>query len=263
MYIQMKKLSLFVTFLLGVCTLKAQQRVTGNITYQQILNYKGAFPDTIAGKLYFSPNKSVYTYDQNTNKLPKEGTVNNASGAPMKSVFKGRQTDSIGKVVYADFNRKIFVTREVFQGQNFIVPDSVPHIAWKMENEHKTIAKQECSKASGIFRGREYEVWYTEDIPVGFGPWKLCGLPGVILEARSKDGEVTFIAERIMLPAAPGQAIKAPVKGQPMSDFKAFYQLQNKKALQYASFLQSNNASTEVGASVRVTPRINRIEKAL
>ncbi|RQE01044.1 GLPGLI family protein, partial [Prevotella intermedia] len=43
----------------------------------------------------------------------------------------------------------------------------------------------ECKKATTNFRGRYWEVWYTEDIPISQGPWKLCGLPGMILKANS------------------------------------------------------------------------------
>ena len=34
----------------------------------------------------------------------------------------------------------------------------------------------ECKKATTNFRGRYWEVWYTEDIPISQGPWKLCGI---------------------------------------------------------------------------------------
>ena len=33
------------------------------------------------------------------------------------------------------------------------------------------------------FKGRTWYAWYSEDIPVSEGPWKLYGLPGLILRA--------------------------------------------------------------------------------
>jgi len=57
-----------------------------------------------------------------------------------------------------------------------IVPDST-----------KTIENYTCLMAKGHVRGRDYTVWFTPDIPVSAGPWKLWGLPGLIVDARSDD----------------------------------------------------------------------------
>ncbi|HIR32843.1 MAG TPA: GLPGLI family protein, partial [Candidatus Coprenecus merdigallinarum] len=54
-----------------------------------------------------------------------------------------------------------------------------------------------CQRATGTFRGREWQVWFTYDIPYNYGPWKLGGLPGLILKAEDSSG--TFVWEAVSL----------------------------------------------------------------
>ncbi len=70
-------------------------------------------------------------------------------------------------------------------------------IDWELlQNENKTVCGYTCSKARTTYAGRTWEVWYANEISVPFGPWKLTGLPGLILEARAKTetGELLFTA---------------------------------------------------------------------
>lgn len=65
--------------------------------------------------------------------------------------------------------------------------ESLPTIDWQMEEGDTVIAEYPCQKAVGEFRGRSWTVWFTMDIPVSDGPWKLCGLPGLILQASESE----------------------------------------------------------------------------
>src|SRR5690606_19138526 len=54
-----------------------------------------------------------------------------------------------------------------------------------------------CQRALGTHKGRIWEVWFAQDIPLPAGPWELNGLPGVILEAIDLSGEVRFTVKGI------------------------------------------------------------------
>lgn len=75
----------------------------------------------------------------------------------------------------------------------FIYEDNVLSPKWEIKNENKTILGYKCQKAETNYRGRNWIVWFTPEIPISDGPWKLYGLPGLILQAEDKKDEFNFI----------------------------------------------------------------------
>ena len=63
---------------------------------------------------------------------------------------------------------------------------------WEIRDSIKTILNYSCQMAVCDFRGREWTAWFTTDIPVSDGPWKLSGLPGLIMEAYDKGSQYVF-----------------------------------------------------------------------
>jgi GLPGLI family protein len=78
------------------------------------------------------------------------------------------------------------------------VKEKTKNIEWELFDETKKINNFLCQKASCNFRGRSYIAWFTNDIPVSLGPWKLNGLPGLILEAYDSKNQVFFYVEEIL-----------------------------------------------------------------
>jgi GLPGLI family protein len=66
-------------------------------------------------------------------------------------------------------------------GKN-IYEEMFSDLKWEIGVEYDTIFSYRCQKAVTKFRGRSYEAWFTTEIPIGDGPWKLGGLPGLILK---------------------------------------------------------------------------------
>lgn len=78
--------------------------------------------------------------------------------------------------------------------------------SWELEDdEPKTIAGYSCKKATLGYGGRVWHAWYAEELPLQYGPWKLCNLPGLILRAESEDGE--FVFEAIVIRSAEGDIL--------------------------------------------------------
>ena len=76
---------------------------------------------------------------------------------------------------------------------HYVYTDSAP-IAWQLGEGSEMVCGHTCSVATAHFRGREWTAYYAPDIPVGRGPWKFGGLPGLILHVEDSTGDQRFTA---------------------------------------------------------------------
>ncbi len=65
--------------------------------------------------------------------------------------------------------------------------------AWKLEEDTAGILSYTCRKAVCEFKGRKWTAWYAPEIPISEGPWKLYGLPGLILKAEDEAKHYSFV----------------------------------------------------------------------
>ena len=70
--------------------------------------------------------------------------------------------------------------------------EALPSFKWQILSESKEILGYKCQKAQGEFRGRKYIAWFAPSIPISDGPWKFCGLPGLILAVEDTDKYFVF-----------------------------------------------------------------------
>ena len=88
-------------------------------------------------------------------------------------------------IIYCYHKDGIFKTYARVFGTHYLITENITIPEWTLCEDTTSILGMECKKATTNFRGRYWEVWYTEEIPISQGPWKLCGLPGMILKANS------------------------------------------------------------------------------
>ncbi len=75
--------------------------------------------------------------------------------------------------------------------------ESLAGINWELTDSVTGIMGYNCQMAKCDYHGRHWTVWFTTDIPVSEGPWKLQGLPGLILKAVENDEMYEFTATGI------------------------------------------------------------------
>ena len=81
--------------------------------------------------------------------------------------------------------------------ERFCYEEDIPQLNWAVSDSTKTILGYECFLASVDYHGRKWFVWFSPEIPVFAGPWKLQGVPGLIFEATTEDGLYRFVADGI------------------------------------------------------------------
>lgn len=102
----------------------------------------------------------------------------------LASVFKNRRENKL--IVHDSFDLCRWEIEE-----DLTKPD------WEIVDSTSNILGFECILATTDFRGRKWNVWFTPDIPISEGPWKLWGLPGLILHANDSNGDYIFTAKEL------------------------------------------------------------------
>lgn len=194
----------FITFSLIVFNsimLKAQQqekaliRVKYDFSHQRDTTQKqNLYKETvllIAGK-----NASAFmSFDKvtkdNEAKLALQQQIKEQGGniTSIKMLQRTRNYTETEHFYFVNENKRFNV--ENF-GRKYMTEETPEQINWQIVKDTMLLEGIKCIKATAKFKGRLWTAWFAEEIPLVFGPWKLFGLPGLILKAHDDKNEVSF-----------------------------------------------------------------------
>lgn len=112
----------------------------------------------------------------------------------MKTVIFDEKKDDSFQLFKNRKSDRLIVFDNISEELNVLFDETIPPFKWTIKEDTCTILDYPCTLASTSFRGRTYKVWFTLDIPINEGPWKLYGLPGLILKAETQDDLFKFAA---------------------------------------------------------------------
>ncbi len=202
-----------LTSLLGVLGCVAwSQSPAGEVIYYFYLNLRG-IPIEREATLQFRLPEAVFFHSRGPEGMVCKDYLGNVGDHTLSVVtsyasdyvkweYKGAplecyERDSLGEMVYTNLDSGFFIVRRLIENEKVWHREPLPRIDWVLHDSMRIIGPYRCQMATARFRGRDWTVWFTRAVPVPLGPWKLMGLPGLVIEARDALGEVAFAAKDV------------------------------------------------------------------
>jgi len=198
----MKKFFKISLFLLSLVCFGQNSKYNLKVAYKMETYFSGL--TTYDANLYSNGSEAIFKYKN----LDKDDVINKGDN---NLIFK--VTDSTLYYVRTSKSRDsvIELKKGMEKDKLYMIEESFPKIDWTITSDTTKVSNYVCYKATTHFRGRDYTAWFTPEIVSNFGPWKLHGLPGLILIAYDSKKEVLFTAEKIQTVNEP--VVKMETKG--------------------------------------------------
>lgn len=158
-------------------------------------------------KLYNDNSLENIKKQQALQNIPTTSATTVVVGGPLLSINNSGAL--ISEEVIKNFSDQKMSVNANVAFREYRIKSKIPQIKWEIKDDKKTIANYSCQNAIGSYGGRTYQVWFAPDLPFQDGPWKLSGLPGLILEANDDKNEVSFIAKEITKNTNPDETTRS------------------------------------------------------
>ena len=253
------KTALALAFLLCFLTFSLSAQVKGTLNYKLTTNNPISGITDVNSIVYFYGTKSIeLNLPKNiSNTLIADGDNSLVETKVIKSTKPS--------FVYKDFSKKELQLSDFIEFNKYLITDTLSNFKWAITQEKKKILNYTCTKATTKFRGRQFEAWFTDAIPISNGPWKFCGLPGLIVAVKDLEGIYSYELTGINLKASFDPKIisippsYAKSKAMSHSSFIAAYK---KRVAQNAARSRASEQQTSGGGSssftITLPPKIEK-----
>lgn len=146
---------------------KATMGLLLNTDYSLFGEWNNLLIDTVMYKYYLTAPKNAGA---------PRGALRNSNNEIRYRIYKNAQ-NKIGTL-----DRVRLITSPTYQYE-----ESKKVFTWKIQKDTATIAGYQCQRAECSYGNRHWIAWFTFQVPISDGPFKFCGLPGLII----KVGDIT------------------------------------------------------------------------
>ena len=108
-------------------------------------------------------------------------------------VFSDVPSSAIRCSIFKNMTSKNITTIDhIYMQGMYEYEESFNAFNWQITAETDTINNYVCQKAICDFGGRTWEAWFTSELPFSDGPYKFCGLPGLILNIADTENHYSW-----------------------------------------------------------------------
>ncbi len=150
-----------------------------------------------------------------------------------------------------DFSKGSIRVWDSNMGDKYRYDIEMADLNWELGDSTKNVMGYECQLAIADYHGRKWHAWFTPEIPSQDGPWQLCGLPGLILEASCEGGLHSFIITGL-------QQCSEPLK--PSFENDKYFITKRKSVLKNKDYSRRNRAaqiSAMTQGAVKISDSVN------
>lgn len=204
----MNRIITFLTMCLVAIAANAQTKADIEVSYTM------TSPNTRTGKLGDSTHQYILLANSSQSKFysPRTEQIDSLCSTPDgEAKFKEMQRAAALAGNFDDIPRRdgsMYVVKSTDTNvmkvydtagmEQYVVEEPIENIDWTLsEDSLKNVLGYDCIMATADYHGRKWTAWFTPEIPLQAGPWKLAGLPGLILEADADNGVYSFVATGI------------------------------------------------------------------
>ncbi|MCF6308381.1 MAG: GLPGLI family protein [Flavobacteriaceae bacterium] len=151
------------------------------------------------------------------------------------------------KFYYNDFKKDSTYTilYNTYCKNKVLIKDTINYPKWEIKDECKKIGKYNAQKATAFINDRTWTVYFTNELGINGGPWRLIGLPGLVLEATENTSTYEFKLTEINKSSESSKIIKPYHKNQ--TTFNEFVEKSIKESKERELFLFSKIPGVIIG----------------
>lgn len=248
----MKPIAYLLVFSFSFSSASAQQPDTATVNIYYTLRH---MTDSASPTVFRQENMVLYIGDQmniflSYDKIKRDSALK-ASGYNNATAQKNSNPVINTQIISDKINRQLVIQEYLFRHYYYTIP--YPVIDWTITTEKKQVAGYSCIRAEGYYKGRVYHAWFTTQAKLEGAPWKLQGLPGLVLEAYDTRKQIIFEFNKMetvtghdhsfIITTPPAYVIKTTKKD--------FYRMREAAWNDAVDFINSEN--TETGIQINIS----------